>query len=164
MGTQAWYLAQIRPNCLNKAILNLDRQKIEVFSPMLAAISSRPAPLFPGYIFVALDPNAGLWRRVNSTYGVARLVSFGDRPLPVPSDLITDLRSRCDKAGLLQVTQPEPIEAPPLGSQIRILEGPFRDFLGRVASVLPEERVMILLDFMGAAVRMTLSVRNLEPA
>ena len=44
----------------------------------------------------------GGWHRLNSTLGVARLVSFASRPAQVPADLIAALRARCGPDGLLQ--------------------------------------------------------------
>ena len=53
-------------------------------------------PLFPSYIFVALDILQGGWRAVNSTYGITRLVSLSKEPTPVPLDLVNQLMLRYD--------------------------------------------------------------------
>jgi transcriptional antiterminator RfaH len=37
-------------------------------------------PLFPGYLFVAFDIGKDGWRKVNSTYGITRIVTLGNAP------------------------------------------------------------------------------------
>lgn len=106
-----WFLAQIKPNCAKIARANLHRQGFQSFLPVEEETRTRNGkfvttmrPVFPGYIFVAFDVANGLWRAVNSTHGIARLVSFGKEPTPVPSDLISQLKRRCDGAELLVLT------------------------------------------------------------
>ena len=44
--------------------------------------------------FLAFDVARGFWCTVNSTYSIARLVSFGKKPMPVPLDLVSQLMLR----------------------------------------------------------------------
>ena len=83
-------------------------------------------PLFPGYIFVALDVTRGLWRSVNSTYGITRLVSFGKEPAAVPLDLVSQIMLRCDADGKLL---PPKVLKP--GDQVALTKGPLCKFRGR---------------------------------
>ena len=64
-----WYLVQFKPNSHSIALRNLTRQGFETFLPMLSVTSrvgsrfmSKSRPLFPGYLFVALDTVQGAWR------------------------------------------------------------------------------------------------------
>jgi transcriptional antiterminator RfaH len=82
-GTR-WFLAQCKPNSHHVAERNLARQGFAVFLPLQEETKrargrfvTRMRPLFPGYLFVALDIRQGLWRAVNSTLGITRLVSLG---------------------------------------------------------------------------------------
>ena len=77
---------------------NITRQGLKTFLPILSVTSrvgarfmSKSRLLFPGYLFVALDVAQGAWRKINSTYGVARIVSFAGQPIPVPHDLAAGL-------------------------------------------------------------------------
>ena len=98
MVETVWYLAQLKPNGQAVAERNLHRQGFGTFMPRQAISRRRGtqfidtlAPLFPGYLFVALNAASHPWRRVNGTYVVSRLVSFGDVPRPLPRDLIEDM-------------------------------------------------------------------------
>ncbi len=159
-----WFLAQLKPNCANIAVRNLRRQGFETFLPMEEVTTQRAGkfvsatrPLFPGYIFVAFDIAQGLWRAVNSTYGITRLVSFGPEPAAVPDDLMVQLMQRCDEAGkFLPQTQ---LNA---GDHVTLTDGPFSDFVAEVEKMAPDQRVWVLVDFMGAKTRLAVDQRQLR--
>jgi len=101
---QVWYLAQLKPNSLEIARRNLARQGFLVFVPQRVEtrrlggrFRTGPFPLFPGYLFVALDPAEGRWRAVNGTKGVTRIVAFGVHPAPVPAGLVEDIAQACGR-------------------------------------------------------------------
>ena len=53
-------------------------------------------PLLPDYMFVSFALDTMPWHKINSTVGVARLVSFDGRQKALPPDLISALMARCD--------------------------------------------------------------------
>ena len=114
-------------------------------------------PLFPGYIFVALDVALGSWRAIISTYGITRLVSFGKEPTAVPSDLVSQLMLRCDAEGKFQQ---ENCLRP--GDQVILNKGPFVNFVAEVERIAPDQRVLILMDFMGAQTRVAVGADQLQ--
>lgn len=162
----AWFLAQCKPNSHRIAESNLMRQGFRTFLPLQeetrrvrSKFVTQLRPLFPGYLFVALDKQRGDLRSVNSTYGVTRLVSFGGMPAPVPADLVSQLMLRCDLVGkLLPSTRLKP------GDQVLLTKGPFTDFLAKIESVDPERRVWVLLDVMGRQTRMAVSEAQVQVA
>jgi len=90
-----WFLAQFKPNSHRIANRNLLRQGFQTFLPVheetrrtRGKFTTRMLPLFPGYLFVALDITTDGWRKVNSTYGITRIVSLGNNPTPVPRDFV----------------------------------------------------------------------------
>ena len=161
---KSWYLAQLKPNGAARATRNLTRQGFETFYPLedvtrrvSGKFIQKPRPLFPGYLFVALDIQSGPWRSVNSTQGVSRLVSFGREPSPVPGGLIDSLRRRCDENGLLkQLDEFQP------GETVSVTWGPFADFVGQVEKIAPDKRVFVLMEMMGAKTRVILDPTHLR--
>ena len=155
---EAWFVAQLKPNCFQLAERNLRRQGFTTFMPSYkvtdrargrGTIAVVPKPLFPGYLFVALNVGAGHWRAINSTHGVARLVSFGDRPAEVSVELIAELRLR----STVGATSARSMPALKPGDDVSLRSGPFADFVATVESVTPERRVWLLLDLMGRQTR-----------
>ncbi len=160
----AWYLAQLKPNCVRIAERNLKRQGFETFLPLEEKTVRRRGrfvqdllPLFPGYIFVSLDPLLGPWRPINSTYGVTRIVSFGAEPAPVPLDLVSQLMLRCDASGLLL---PPKLLKP--GDQVRITTGPFAEFVAEVEKIAPDRRVWVLMELMGSQTRVAIKADQIR--
>jgi transcriptional antiterminator RfaH len=160
-----WYLVQFKPNAHRIAEKNLVRQGYRVFLPMQKITKRQSSrfvnderPLFPGYLFVSLSSQSGPWRRVNSTNGVSRLVSFSNTPSPVPSDFVAGLIKRCDDAGFLQADCDLQI-----GDTVQISQGPFASFLATIDAMDADERVWILLDLLGQKSRIRISKSNLNP-
>jgi transcriptional antiterminator RfaH len=163
-----WYLAQTQPRAEAKASLNLRRQGFEVYLPRYLKqrrharrVEPVTAPLFPGYVFVAIDINAQRWLSIDSTFGVTRLVRDGDRPAAVPPAIINALKSREDAKGLIVLDQ-RPRFLP--GDKVRVLEGAFRDCYGLYDGMNAGERVAILLDLLGRKVRVALPPGIIEAA
>lgn len=154
-----WYLVQLKPNGHRLAKANLERQGFKTFLP-LQNVTKRSAhkfvdrnvPLFPGYMFVELDTAQNAWRKVNSTLGVARIVSLGGTPTPVPSAIVNEFISRCDGEGILRPTQG--IE---VGQDVQVLRGPFANFVAKVEEISPDQRVWILIDLLGQSSRISVA-------
>ena len=164
MADEHWYLVQVKPNGYRLAERNLLRQGFQCFQPMARATERRGAqfrpvsrPLFPGYLFVAFDPARAPWRKINSTAGVARLLSLGNVPQEVPRGLVAELRARVDAEG--HVILADNVQ---VGDRVEIQSGPFAGFLGEVARLAPEARAHLLVDLMGRRARVTAQLAELR--
>lgn len=165
LPTPCWYVVQLRPNAGTIAIRNLQRQGFRVFAPFEEVTRRRGhrfvrvnKPLFPGYLFVALDPDNAGWRAINSTFGVCRLVcSASDSPTMVPDGLVSGLMQRCDPAGRLL-----PADHFAAGEVVRIAEGPFAEYVATIERMSPGERAWVLLDIMGKQTRVTMRPGDLR--
>jgi transcriptional antiterminator RfaH len=160
----SWFLAQLKPNCARIADKHLTRQGFQTFLPLEEETRQRGGkfvtaerPLFPGYIFVALDVARGFWRQVNSTHGVTRLVSFGKEPAAVPRDLVSQIMQRCDASGKLL---PPKVLKP--GDQVTLTTGPFANFVAEVEKIAPDRRVWVLMEIMGGQKRVAVGAEQLR--
>jgi transcriptional antiterminator RfaH len=165
-SNRSWFVAQTKPNCHQIAVRNLARQGFQSFLPLeertvriSAKFVSKMRPLFPGYLFISLDPNSGEWRTINSTYGISCIVCVGNSPRAVPSELVTALMERCDENG--KVLPPE-VFMP--GDQVALLKGPFANFVATVESIAPDQRIWVLLELLGASRRVAVGSRDLRAA
>ena len=161
-----WYLIQFKPNSYRLAERNLHRQGFKTFLPM-QKITRRKAsrfvsdlkPLFPGYMFVRVNSDLAPWRTINSTIGVSKLVSFEGKPKPLPLQLISGLMLRCDASGTL--LPPKSLNE---GDSVEMLTGPLANFIATVDTIDPEQRIWVLLDFMGQKTRMQVTADQLQIA
>src|SRR5665811_652744 len=98
-----WYVVQTHPHAEAKASWHLGRQGFETYLPRYLKkrrharrIDSVAAPLFPRYLFVAVDMTTQRWLSIRSTIGITRLVTNGDVPAVVPEAIIEGLKRRED--------------------------------------------------------------------
>jgi transcriptional antiterminator RfaH len=155
-----WFVAHTHPNAEAKATSHLNRQGFEIYFPRYLKrrrharrVETVAAPLFPRYLFVAVDLAAQRWRSIYSTVGVTRLVCNGDDPTAVPDGVVEALRSREDADGFIKLDCRLPFRA---GDKIRVLDGAFSSCLGLFDGMAERERIAILLDLLGRKVRVVL--------
>lgn len=150
-----WYVVFTRPSAEGKALTQLENQGYTAYLPLYRTKRRHARreemvdrPLFPRYLFVALDILEQQWRPILSTVGVADLLRRGDRPTAVPSGLVEALRER-ESGGY----HSEPSGwYPRPGDQVRVVGGPFADVVGSLFRISDKDRVLVLLDLLGREV------------
>ena len=149
-----WFAVQCQPHRENAAAEHLRRQGYRVFLPRqrravrhARRIETVLRPFFPGYLFVELDTARQCWRPINSTFGVARLVTAGERPAPAPVGIIETLRAFFDDAEIYDGV-PDLVA----GQRVRVVAGPLADLCGELVHLDARARVRVLLDVMGGSV------------
>jgi transcription elongation factor/antiterminator RfaH len=165
-GNERWFLAHTLPKSEWKAELHLGAQGFRTFQPQIRKtirharqLKTVRAPLFPRYLFVILDLERDRWLSVRSTVGVSSLFSSRDgRPVPVPIGIVESLIERSEDT--LTRLDDNLVK----GQQVRILTGPFADFVGMLDRLNEAGRVRVLLQMMGTAVPVTLHRSALAPA
>lgn len=93
-----WFVVATRPRLEAQAAFNLVNQGYGVFLPQMLKttrharqISSRNAPLFPGYLFVDAA-SANRWHSINSTVGARHILTSSHRPIAVDAGFVEALR------------------------------------------------------------------------
>jgi transcriptional antiterminator RfaH len=157
-----WYVVQTQVNGEAKAAQNLLRQGFEIYLTRYLKrrrharkVDFAAKPLFPRYLFAAIDLATQRWRSIQSTQGVSRLVCNGEGPAAVPNGLLGALKAREDDRGFVRM-EAKPAFAP--GDKVRVLAGAFMDNAGLFDGMEDHDRVAILLDMLGRKVRVHLDV------
>ena len=163
-----WYVVYTRAQAERQALEHLKRQGFDAYLPLCRAIRRHARrrevvcrPLFPRYIFVGLDLAADRWRAVNGTVGVSRLVCRGERPAPLPDDVVASLRAEEDVEGLVSLTSLVLFDP---GARLRVLDGAFEGQTGVYAHMTESERVVLLFDLIGREVEVTVPIHAVEAA
>ena len=98
---------------------------------------SEVGPLFPGYLFVGVERMALKWRTLNSTRGVSKVVNMDGNYQPINTNVIRNLKSKCDPNDVFCFkNQFNP------GDNVKLINGPFTNFLARIEQVAPNENGM----------------------
>ena len=163
-----WSCCQLQPNRHRLALHLLAQAGYETYAPVIAndrlvrgrIVNTGPQLLFGRYIFVWI---VAQWHAINSTPGVARLVSDGSSPAVVPERIISELRAREDEMGLIQLPQRPAPAGLHHGDAVRVVDGVFFGLTGLYVGQAPHERIKVLLTWLGAEREMELPAANVEP-
>jgi transcriptional antiterminator RfaH len=153
--SRVWLVANCHANQESVAIENLVRQNYEAYCPMMLKRRSHARrveevarPLFPGYMFVHVDPVRERWRPILSTIGIRTVVHFGERLGALNDEFIHSLRMR-EKDGLIL----PPETSYQVGQRVRINSDAFDGVVATVLSVDEKQRLTILMDILRRQVR-----------
>ena len=162
--SKEWFILQFKSNSHYKAAKNLNQQGFETFLPLhdttsrkLSRFINTSKPLFPGYMFIRFDRAESKWHKINNTYGVSKLITFNSKLKSIPTVFIDNLMMRYDLSGKLL-----PIEKLKKGDLVKVLEGPFADFIATVETYETEQRIWILMDLMGRKTKIQTSSDTLQ--
>jgi transcription antitermination factor NusG len=115
-------------------------------------------PLFPGYVFARFALTE--LHEVLSVPGIATVVRFGTRPVPIREDEIENIERVA--AGLSAIgTRPDPHPFAE-GEAVRVVDGPFRGVCGIVVRIRGRHRVLAGLNDIDLAVSIDVDEAVLE--
>ena len=117
------------------------------------------APVFPRYLFVALDLERDRWRSVNGTVGVSALVSARTTPLPVPVGVVEAMMAARDASG-----RRGPRRRVAAGTRVKVVAGPFAGGYGVLERLDGKARVRVLLNLLGGQAPVVLDRAQLSAA
>ena len=130
------------------------RQEIEVKSGQRQNVSRK---ILPGYVLVEMEMSDQSWNIVRNTPGVTGFVGSGGKPAPLPEDEVNRI--------LDQIME----EAPQVkvgfrkGQSVRVIDGPFIDFVGLVDDISTEKgKVKVLLSLFGRETPVELDFLQVE--
>ena len=165
-ANERWYLVHTQPNSERRAELHLGAQGFRTHFPTIQKtirharqLRTVRAPLFPRYIFLILDLGRDRWLSVRSTFGVSSLFTCEGRPVSVPDGVVETLIQNTDEANLTLFSS-----GLTTGQSVRILSGPFANFVGTLERLDDAGRVRVLLEMMGTAVPVALRRSAICPA
>lgn len=113
--------------------------------------------VFPGYILVEMVLDEDSWYVVRNTPGVTGFVGSGNKPTPLRQDEVDKILKR------MEAEAPKVKVSFKVGERVRIVEGPFEDFMGTVDEIdLDRARVRVLVNFFGRETPIELDFLQVE--
>ncbi|MFC1621841.1 transcription termination/antitermination protein NusG [Patescibacteria group bacterium] len=100
--------------------------------------------LFPGYVIVQMDMSDDAWLLVRSTRGVTGFVGMGSTPTALPDSEVKTLMK------FVKMEAPKFEAKFSVGDSVKIMDGPFKEFLGKVDEVNEDQgKVKVLVSVFG---------------
>lgn len=115
--------------------------------------------VFPGYILVYMMLTEDSWYMVRNTPGVTGFVGMGNDPTPLqPEEVARILKRMESESPRINVTFRQ-------GERVRIVDGPFEDFYGKVAEIdMERATVRVMVNFFGRETPVELDFLQVEEA
>lgn len=115
--------------------------------------------LYPGYVLVQMEMDDTLLHHVKETPRVTGFIGGGTHPLPLTADEVNSILYRQASSS----ERPRPKLSFEKGEQVRINEGPFTNFTGKVDEVNPErDTLRVLVTIFGRATPVELDFLQVE--
>jgi transcriptional antiterminator NusG len=117
----------------------------------------RDKKVFPGYILVQMSLTDDTYKLVKSTSGVTGFVQSGNKPVPLEEYEVRRIMTN------LEASKEAPKVSWNKGDAIRVVEGPFSDFSGKIEEVSPEkEKLKVLINIFGRDTPVELDFSQVE--
>jgi len=113
--------------------------------------------ILPGYVLIQMKMSDQSWRIVRNTPGVTGFVGSGNKPVPLGEGEVTRILKQMEaEAPRLKVGFRE-------GQSVRVVDGPFIDFIGVVDSMNPEKgKIKVMLSLFGRETPVELDFLQVE--
>jgi transcriptional antiterminator NusG len=172
---RAWYVVHCYSGYENKVRHNLEQriesmgmkgkifdvvvpteEEIEVKEGKRRTIERR---VFPGYILVQMIMDEDSWYVVRNTPGVTGFVGMGNEPTPLRPEEVGQIVRRMEaQAPRVKVTYK-------VSQKVRIIDGPFNDFIGTVEHIdMERAKVRVMVSFFGRETPVELDFLQVEKA
>ncbi len=113
--------------------------------------------VFPGYILVQMRLDEDSWYVVRNTPGVTGFVGMGNDPTPLRKEEVAQIMRRMEsESPKVKVTYK-------LGQKVRIIDGPFNEFIGTVGEIdMEKAKVRVMVSFFGRETPVELDFLQVE--
>jgi len=172
-GARQWFVVHCYSGYENKVKRNLEQRItsmdmedyiFDVIVPTEEEIEVRDGKrrtyqrrVFPGYILVEMTLTDDSWYVVRNTPGVTGFVGMGTKPTPLREEEVQRIITRMEaEAPKVKVTFKS-------GEKVRIVQGPFADFIGNVDDINMEKgKVRVMVSFFGRETPVELDFLQVE--
>ena len=144
-----WYVVHTYSGYVNKVKVNLEKRieymnmgekifRIEVPQKTITQVRSgkktkKEEKIFPGYVLVEMIMDDDSWYVVRHTAGVTKFVGTAKKPIPAKDSEIKKIIHRGQ-----QTTAKIELDVK-VGDKVRIVSGPFAEFIGDITEVYPDK-------------------------
>jgi transcriptional antiterminator NusG len=175
MGEKKWYVVNTYSSYENRAKASLlERAKQRGMSEMFGEILipteqvvevskgkrvERSRKNFPGYILVEMELTGDTWHLVKDTPKVTGFIGHATNPPPLPPHEVARIIHQIEEGQ----REPTLIQSFSEGDPIKVTEGPFSNFSGRVEQVDEEKkRLKVLVQIFGRDTPVELEFAQVE--
>ncbi len=163
--TYSGYENKVKANLEKRvATMNMQDKIFRVLVPMEDEIEIKDGKrrvtkrkIFPGYVLVEMILTDDSWYVVRNTPGVTGFVGSGNKPIPLQPN---EVRAIMRQMGLEEARTRIDLD---LGESVRVIAGPFENFIGTVEEIYPEKnKLRVLVSMFGRETPLELDFTQVE--
>lgn len=116
--------------------------------------------MFPGYVLVEMIMSDEAWFIVRNTQGVTGFIgSSGKGAKPIPL-LPQEVDRVLGAMGMSRIDISKDIK---VGNKVKIMDGPFKDMIGKIAEVnMKEQKLIVMVDLFGQETSVEVEISQVE--
>jgi transcriptional antiterminator NusG len=115
--------------------------------------------LYPGYVLIEMEMDDELWHAVKDTPRVTGFVGGGNNPVPLTADEVNSILYRQSNVG----DRPKPKLTFERNETVRITEGPFTNFSGKVDEINADKSTLrVMVTIFGRSTPVELDFEQVE--
>jgi transcription termination/antitermination protein NusG len=172
---QKWYVVHTYSGFENRAKQNLEERvknlgKADYFASILVPTETvvelvkgkkktSQRKIFPGYILVQMELNEETWHIVKDTPKITGFAGDSTKPIPISEREVEEILSGMKEG----VSKAKPKVSFNVGDSVRVIDGPFVNFIGTIEEVKPEKRKLkVLVSIFGRSTPVELDFIQVE--
>jgi transcriptional antiterminator RfaH len=153
-----WFVLNTKPKKEFQVERLFEEGGLEFYCPKYIH-ETKKKPFFPGYGFICFDYPAQ-YKLVKYTRGVKRIIGNQEGPVPIPDEVILQIKER-EINGFVELEKYG--ELPEIGDEIEIMEGPMKGLRGVFRKELTDkDRVVILLSYVSYQGQLIIEKKKLK--
>lgn len=163
--TYSGYENKVKANLEKRvASMNMQDKIFRVVVPMEDEIEIKDGKrritkrkIYPGYVLVEMYLTDDSWYVVRNTPGVTGFVGSGNKPIPLQQSEIRAIMR------LMGMEEARPKIDLDIGESVRVITGPFENFIGTVEEIYPEKnKLKVLVSMFGRETPVELDFTQIE--
>lgn len=172
-GQKKWYIVHTITGHENKVKVNLEKRieymnmgekifRVEVPQKTITQVkggkkTEREEKIFPGYVLVEMIMDEDSWYVVRHTAGVTKFVGSQKKPIPAKDSEIKKIIHR-GTTGVQKIELDVKV-----GDKVRIISGPFAEFIGDIAEVYPDKsKLRAMVSIFGRETPVELEYKQIQ--
>ena len=173
--TQQWYVIHTYSGFENRAKQNLEERiknlgKERFFSSILVPTETvvelakgkkktSQRKIFPGYLLVQMELNEETWHLVKETPKITGFAGDSTKPIPLSEKEVGEILDQMKEG----VSKAKPKFSFNAGDSVRVIDGPFVNFIGTIEESKPEKRKLkVLVSIFGRPTPVELDFLQVE--
>ncbi len=171
-----WYVIHTYSGFENRAKQNLEERiknlgKAQYFSSILVPTETvvelgkdkkrkeSKRKIFPGYLLVQMELNEETWHIVKDTPKITGFAGNSTKPLPLSEKEVEEILAQMKEG----VSKAKPKISFNVGDSVRVIDGPFVNFIGTIEEVKSEKRKLkVLVSIFGRSTPVELDFIQVE--